>query len=107
MEKKILKNEEINVCNAYDGAVKITSLVSEDTIRELHQYLTEEFSDLGTFSHISKDVFGFTYMKVYKYNSELPSKVLAWCIRQNVKFSWSSEVGDDLTAKKVDRELNK
>ena len=64
MEKKNLKNEEINVCNAYDGAVKITSLVSEDTIRELHQYLKEEFSDLGTFSHISKDVFGFTYMKL-------------------------------------------
>lgn len=99
--------EEIRICNAYDGAVKVTSLVSEDTIRELHQYLTEEFSDLGTFSHISKDVFGFTYMKVYKYKSELAAKVLAWCIRQNVKFSWSSEVGDDLTATKLNRGMNK
>lgn len=101
MEKKNLKNEEINVCNAYDGAVKITSLVSEDTIRELHQYLTDEFSDFEDYSWVTKDVFGFTYMKARKYKNELPSKVLAWCIRQNVKFSWSSEVGDDLTATKL------
>lgn len=101
MEEVKFKNEEVRVCNAYDGTVKITSLVSEDTIRELHQYLTEEFSDFEDYSWVTKDVFGFTYMKARKYKNELPSKVLAWCIRQNVKFSWSSGVDDDLNAEKV------